>query len=266
MEVLSMTDLSNALWIELRKAARSKVPVFTLLGFLILPLACAFLMFIYKDPEFARNIGLIGAKANLAGGSADWPFYLSMFAEGIAIGGIMLFGMILSWVFGREFADGTLKDLLAVPVARGTILAAKFITAGLWSLGLAVIVYLTGLLLGALVGLPLGTPELFANGSTVVLITTCLVFIVSTPIALMASVGRGYLLPVGIAMLILAVANVVTLIGWGAYFPWAIPGIYAGFSTRVGPLEPASYLLVILTGAAGVYGTYLWWKYADQSR
>lgn len=261
-----MTDLSNALWIELRKAARSKVPVFTLAGFMMLPLACSFLMFIYKDPEFARNIGLISAKANLAGGSADWPFYLSMFAQGIAVAGILLFGLVVSWIFGREFADGTLKDMLAVPVTRGTILAAKFITAGLWSLGLALIVYLVGLLLGALVGLPLGSPQVFVGGSVVIGVTTLLVISVTTPIALLASVGRGYLLPVGIAMLILALANVIAIIGWGAYFPWAVPGMYAGLTGKGGMLEPVSYLLVLLTGAAGVYGTYLWWKYADQSK
>ena len=36
----------------------------------------------------------------------------------IAAGGFILFVLIISWVFGREFADHTVKDLLAVPVHR----------------------------------------------------------------------------------------------------------------------------------------------------
>jgi hypothetical protein len=39
--------------------------------------------------------------------------------------------------------------------------------------------------------------------------------------------------------------------------------VYAGFA---GQLEPAGYWIVLLTGLAGILGTYLWWKYADQSR
>jgi ABC-2 type transport system permease protein len=72
------------------------MPLFTFLGFLMLPLACALFMFIYKDPDFARNVGLISAKADLAGGSADWPFFLSMFAQGTAIGGLLLFSLVES--------------------------------------------------------------------------------------------------------------------------------------------------------------------------
>jgi hypothetical protein len=31
-------------------------------------------------------------------------------------------------------------------------------------------------------------------------------------------------------------------------------------------LTLASYAVVMLTGLAGMVATYLWWKYADQSR
>ena len=36
--------------------------------------------------------------------------------------------------------------------------------------------------------------------------------------------------------------------------------------TGKGNLEAASYLLVLLTGLAGMTGTYLWWRWADQNR
>lgn len=261
-----MDDLSNALWIELRKARRSKMPLLTFLGFLILPLVCALFMIIYKDPEFARNIGLLSTKASLVGGSADWPFYLSMFSQGIAIGGLMLFGLIGSWVFGREFADGTVKDLLAVPVSRSTILLAKFIVVALWSIGLTAAIYVIGLALGAVIELPQGSTELLMQSSITLAIVTCLVIMVVFPVGLFASVGRGYLLPMGIMLLILALANVIALLGWGDYFPWAVPGIVAGFSGKGETLKPVSYWIVILTGLAGIGGTCLWWKNADQNR
>lgn len=84
-----MRELTNAVWIELRKASRSRMPLFTVLAFLVLAFGLAFLMFIYKYPTFARSIGLISAKANLAGGAATWPYYLSILGQAIAIGGLL---------------------------------------------------------------------------------------------------------------------------------------------------------------------------------
>lgn len=261
-----MTDLRNAIWIELRKVTRSKMPLLTLLGLLMLPLACAFLMFVYKDPEFARRIGLISAKANLAGGSATWPFYLNMYAQGIGIAGIILFSLNITWVFGREFVDGTVKDMLAVPVPRGVLVAAKFIVLAVWSALLIAIVYGVGLALGALIGMPQGTTAVMTEGTITFAVTAGLVCLVVFPVALLASVGRGYLLPMGITFLILALANIIALIGWGSYFPWSIPGLYAGMTGKGGHLEIFSLWIVLFTGLAGIMATYWWWKQADQNR
>ena len=58
-------------------------------------------------------------------------------------------------------------------------------------------------------------------------------------------------------------ANLVMLAGWGEFFPWAVPGLYAQGET---PSLLASYWIVLITGLLGTLATYLWWKYADQSR
>jgi len=260
-----MPDMTNALWIELLKVRRSRVPWISALGMMILPFAAGFLMFVYQNPEVARSMGLISAKANLAGGSADWPFYLSLYAQAIGIGGIFLFGLAESWVFGREFSDGTLKDMLAVPVSRGAILLAKFVAAAVWSAALTLLVTAVGLALGAFLRLPLGSPAVIGGGVLRILVSALLVMIIVTPVALFASIGRGYLLPLGLMIFFVFIANFVALAGWGAYFPWTVPVIYADVA-KAGSLEPASFWIVALTGLAGIAATYLWWKKADQSR
>jgi ABC-2 type transport system permease protein len=265
MEGKIMHDLTNAVWIELRKAIRSRMPLFTALGFLVVALGLAFFMFIYKYPTFARSIGMISAKANLAGGAATWPYFLEILGQAIGAGGILLFSLVEGWVFGREFADGTLKDLLAVPVSRTNILLAKFIVVAIWSFLLSVVLSIACFLLGAVIGLSQGTTEVLWNGIATLLVTSCMVIIVIFPFAFFASVGRGYLLPMGVMLPLLVVGNVVAVAGWGIYFPWAIPAAYAEQSGRVS-LEPVSYLIVFLTGLAGIVGTCLWWRYADQSR
>jgi ABC-2 type transport system permease protein len=261
-----MSELTNALWIETRKALRSRVPLFTALGFLIAPLACALAMVIYKDPQAARELGLIGAKANLVGGSADWPFYLNMLAQAVAIGGLLLFSLVQTWIFGREFADGTVKDLLAVPVGRSALVSAKFIVAAVWSAGLVVLIYLIGLALGALITLPQGSPAVLAAGSRTLAVTTLLVIVAVTPIGLLASVGRGYLLPMGLAILGVALANLLAFLGWGHLFPWSAPALYAGVAGAAAAFDPRGYWIVLLTGAAGVIAADRWWRTADQAR
>lgn len=261
-----MNNLSDTLWIEARKATRSRLPLFTVLGFLVMPFALAFMMVVLKDPDLAQQMGLISAKAQLTAGSADWPTYLGAYAQGIAIGGLVLFSLITSWVFGREFADGMVKDLLAVPVARSSILLAKFIVTAVWCVALTVIVYVLGLVLGAVIVLPQWSTDVLIRGSLALLITFCLVMVVLIPVAFFASFGRGYLPPMGVMLLLVALANVVTIAGWGDYFPWAIPLIYAGMVGEGGALEPTSYTIVLLTGLAGLGATYLWWMRADQNR
>jgi ABC-2 type transport system permease protein len=252
------------LWVEQRKAIRSKIPLFTALGSLALPLGIAFLLFVSRNPEISRQLGLISTKASLMAATAtNWPTYLGLLSQMLAMGGLILFVLIISWVFGREFSDGTLKDLLAVPVPRASILLAKFLVAAVWSATLAVLIFSLGLLMGALIQLPQASNGIILQGSARAAITACLVIAVMLPFAFFASLGRGYLLPIGLVVLTLILANLVVIAGWGEYFPWSVLGLYAQGKES---LPAISFLIVILTSLVGMVGTYLWWKYADQNR
>jgi ABC-2 type transport system permease protein len=264
MEDHKMNNLLSMTWIELRKAIRSRMPLWTAIGSLFLPLGIAFLIFVSRNPEISRKLDLISAKANLvAYAGTDWPTYLGLFGQIVAAGGFFLFILIISWVFGREFADGTVKDLLAVPVQRATILLAKFIVMVVWSAALTVLIFVVGLVMGVLIKLPGGSLQVLLQAGDLVVVTAALTISVVLPFALLASIGRGYLLSIGAAVLTLMVTNVVALIGWGEYFPWAVPGLHI---QEPSSLTPISYWIVVLTSLAGMVATYLWWKYADQNR
>ena len=58
-----MNNLLQAARVELLKARRSKVPLFTALALAMAPLAGGFFMVVMKDPELARRMGMISAKA-----------------------------------------------------------------------------------------------------------------------------------------------------------------------------------------------------------
>lgn len=256
-----MSNLGQAIWVEFLKARRSRMPLFTAIGFSLLPLAGGFFMIILKDPELARRVGLISAKAQITMGVADWPAYLGFLAQGTAVGGFVLFGFIGSWVFGREYSDRTVKDLLALPTSRSTIVFAKFVVVALWSAALTVMICIIGLSVGAAIGLPQVPMQFILQGGVTVAIAACLSIVLVTPIIFFASAGHGYLPPMGVTMLLVFLAQVVTIAGWGEYFPWAIPALYA----QGGNLGTISYVIVILTSVAGIAGTVLWWELADQT-
>jgi ABC-2 type transport system permease protein len=259
-----MNNLTDMIWIETRKSVRSRMPLWTTLGSLFMPLGVALLILLAKNPEISRQLGLISAKADLVAYSAtDWQSYLVLLAEIISAGGFFFFILAISWVFGREFADGTVKDILAVPIQRSSILVAKFFVAAIWCALMATITLIIALLIGALIQLPGGSASVILHGITVAAITVCLVIAVVLPFAFFASVGRGYMLPMALAVLTLILANLIIVVGWAEYFPWAVTMLFAQGDNS---LPPLSYWIVFLTSAAGMVATYLWWKNADQNR
>lgn len=261
-----MSNLWQAVWVELLKVQRSRMPLITVLGFALAPLAGGFFMLVMKDPALARRMGMISAKAQIVAGAADWPTYFGILAQAVAVGGILLFSLIASWVFGREWSDRTIKDLLALPTPRRTIVLAKFLVTALWALLLALVVYLLGLLVGVLVGLPPASPQVFVQGSTTLAGAAGLTILLVTPIAFFAGVGRGYLAPVGAAIFLLIAAQIVAAAGWGEYFPWAVPALHAGMAgPEAGQMGVISYGLVVATSLAGIGATLLWWERADQT-
>jgi ABC-2 type transport system permease protein len=254
-------NLAQAIWVEALKFRLSRMPLFSLLGFLLVPLIGGFFMIILKDPEFARRVGLISAKAQLMAGAADWPTLLNLMAQAVAIGGIILFGFIGSWVFGREYSDRAAKDLLALPTSRSTIVLAKFAVVMGWSVIATAVIYVAGLGVGAAVGLPPVPAEVFWQSTMTVAIAAVLTITLVAPIAFFASAGHGYLPPLAAAVLAILLGQVIAVAGYGEYFPWAIPALYAQGS----PVGLASYLIVFMTGLLGMMGTFLWWELADQT-
>jgi ABC-2 type transport system permease protein len=164
-------------------------------------------------------------------------------------------------VFGREYSDRTVKDLLALPTSRTSIVLAKYGVIGLWSTILVVMIFPLALSVGALVGLPPVPNQVMVQGGITLAVTAVLTIAVITPIIFFASYGHGYLAPVGVMILAVALAQVMTIIGYGEFFPWAIAGVYA----QGGDLGGVSLVIVILTCIAGITGTLLWWEYADQT-
>jgi ABC-type transport system involved in multi-copper enzyme maturation permease subunit len=258
-----MNYLLAAIQAEGLKIRKSKMIWITAIAFSIAPLIGGFFMFVLKNPELALNSGLLGAKAQIVG-EANWPSYLSLLAQMIAVGGIIIFGFVTSWVFGREYTDRTVKDLLALPYPKAIIMIAKFITVFFTNFLLSIHVVIIGVLLGWIIGLPQWSSAIMVQGLEVLLITVLLTISLSTPVAFFALYGRGYLVPLGFVIFMVVLSQIISAIGHGEYFPWAIPALFSGISGDALSLEAISLLVVFLTCLLGFVSTLTWWLYSDQ--
>jgi ABC-type transport system involved in multi-copper enzyme maturation permease subunit len=260
-----MKSFHATFWAESLKIRKSKVFWITLLLFIFIPFMMSLLMFVQKYPEIAGKLGMIGTKASmLRFGNADWASFLNLLSQGINAIGMMGFGFLTAWIFGSEYTERTIKDLLALPVSRTWIVASKFVVAMIWSFLLCIVFILSGFIAGKLIGLTGWTSEVIVHYIKVFTVSSFLTILLCTPVAFFASYGRGYLLPMAFVILTLILANFTGLVGLGPYFPWAIPGLVGTPKGAEGMnLVTASYIIIIFTSITGFAGTIAWWRWAD---
>ena len=262
-----MNAFLPSLWSETLKMRRSKVPLLTAIGFSIAPLVGGLFMVILKDPEAARSMGLISTKAQLVGGTADWTTFFGFIAQAAAIGGALVFAIVTAWVFGREFSDHTAKDLLALPTSREAIIGAKFTVIAVWTTLLSLFIFLLGLMVGRLVDIPGWSTDLLRSACGDVFGSVALTIALLPFVALLASVGRGYLPSFGWTLLTVFFAQIAAAMGWGDWFPWSVPALFSGAAgPRADLLGTHSYIIVILSSLIGIVATFWWWRNADQTR
>lgn len=258
-----MRKLMISTRIEGKKLFHSKIPLLTFLVLMLIPFIGGFFMYILKDPTTAESLGFISAKAQLMG-NADWMSYFSLIGQAITIGGLIAFGFITSWIFGREYSDRTITDLLSLPISRTTIVLSKFLITFFWSFLLSVFVFIISLVVGYFVNIPGMTMGLLLEGTKIYFIASSLTILLSTPVGLAASYGRGYLSPLGFIVITLIFAQIIVATGYGEYFPWSIPTIISvSIEETKLIIQKLSLFLVLLTSGIGLIGTVFWWNYAD---
>jgi ABC-2 type transport system permease protein len=259
-----MKSIVATFLVEILKIRKSRIFLISLLISFLIPLMMGFLMFVVKNPEFSSKLGIVSTKAFMFG-KADWPTYFGLLTEGIAGIGAIGFAFVTSWVFGREYSDRTVTDLLALPVSRSFIVLSKFMVVGIWCALFSLIFFVFGILFGGIIGLSGWSGEIASLAAYNFTITSLLTILLCTPIAFFASYGRGYLPPMGFAISTLIAAQFIGILGLAPYFPWAIPVTYSTMSADSAQLGAISYSILLFTSIIGFLAAFAWWRYADQT-
>jgi len=261
-----MRQLYSAINTEILKACRSKILWISILLFVFMGIMIGMLMFISKHPEIAGKSAALGTKARLLGKN-DWPSYFDLMIQMVLTVGCMGCGIVTIWVFGREYMDRVVKDLLVLPVPRHIFVSSKFILIIIWSLLLLLLLFASAVITGLIVNLDGWTWVVVRDSFVLYIVSSLLTILLCTPVGLITCLSRGYLLPVTFVFLTLILTQFVFVAVPGIilYFPWAIPALYSGLAGSDAP-HPGfiSYSVLILTSVACMTGTAAWWRYADQ--
>jgi ABC-2 type transport system permease protein len=252
---------------EFLKLRHSRVPWITLAIFGLGPLGLALFMWIAADPARAKSLGLIGTKASLLGLAPTWPAFLTMFTEVIGGGGLLLLAFVIAYLFGREFQDGTAKNMLTLPAGRHLFVLAKFAVAAVWWVVIVAVVTLEVVAIGSSLSLAAFTYSVASAALARTVVMGGTAFLLSSLVGFVAVLGRGYLAPLGYAVGTLALGDTFAHTGWAAWFPWSIESLLSGTLGRSGTTLPAGSLVVLLiTFLVGVLATMAQLRWDDNTQ
>lgn len=256
----------EALKSELIKNKYSTIIWVTFAAFALAPIMGGVFMIIMRNPEAMAKAGALSAKAQMMNFAADWNSYFGILTQSIGVGGVLIFGFVASWIFGREYSDGTAKDLLALPTSRTKIINAKFIIYTGLCFALALANLVEGILIGSVLHISPADTNALRNNLSDYFLTTIMTVSIGTPIAFFALWGKGYLAPLGFVALTLVFAQVIAATGYGYYFTWSVPGLFSGAGGAYkAQLNVVSYVILVSTSVIGYVMTVLYWRHADQT-
>lgn len=170
------------------------------------------------NPEVAAKAGPAAA--------LNWSGLLAGAAQVTAVGGLIGFGTVLAWMFGREFTDGTITGLFALPIGRGRIAWAKLVVHLAWAACVGVLLAVGVLVLGLLLGYGAPDAATWAGlGRQIAL--AVLTGLIVAPVAWIATAARSVFAGVGGTIALVILAQVGALTGAGGWMPLAAPALWA---------------------------------------
>jgi ABC-2 type transport system permease protein len=246
-----MNAIGIAVLVETRKAVSSRVVPWTS-GILIVGLAAitgGLLAAAASGDQ--RVLARLGPLASTDG----WTLLVGTAAQILAAGGFGACGILIAWLYGREFSDHTIAGLFALPVPRASVAVGKLLVFFGWAVAMAVVLTVMLGLIGTASGLLATDPE-NAGQLVRVPLLTLLTALLAVPAGWIASLARSTLAGIAATIVLLIVAQVSALLGGSFWIPLVAPALWAIAPDTV----PWPALLAVLTVpiAFGAATTYTW--------
>lgn len=233
---------------EFLKLKRSKIFLLSLIGAIFPPL----LMFIAVTAfGEGHTFEILFTNVNM--------YMSAMFA-------VLIFTIIISYLFGREYNEHTLKTMLTIPVSREKFLASKYLMFLVWIVILTVVTSISTLVFGFVAGLDGFSIKLFANSFAQLLYANVLLFLTFSPFVFVSLLITN-MVPAMVGGAGLALVNIMVYgQNWAPFVPWVSPYLIAsGEIAKYGASVTVSYGIILATFIIGLVISYVYFTKTDAS-
>ncbi|WP_295589412.1 ABC transporter permease [uncultured Methanobrevibacter sp.] len=231
---------------EFLKLKRSNIFLLSLMGAVLPPLLMFIAVFAFDE---GSTFDMLFTNVNM---------YMS------ALFAIMLFSIMISYLFGREYNEHTLKTMLTIPISRGKFLASKYVMFLVWILILTVVTSLSALVFGFIAGLEGFTLKLFMDSFAQLLFANILLFLTFSPFVFL-SLFITNMVPAMVGGAGLTLVNML-IYGqtWAPYVPWVCPYLIASGEIAEYATSPTvSYGIILVTFLIGLAISYIYFTKTD---
>ena len=233
---------------EFLKLKRSKIFLLSILGAILPP----FLMFIAVTSfDEGNTFEMMFTNVNM--------YMSAMFA-------VLIFAIIISYLFGREYNEHTLKTMLTIPVSRGKFLASKYMMFLMWVVILTMVTSFSTLVFGFIAGLDGFSLKLFIDSFAQLLFANVLLFLTFSPFVFISLVVTN-MVPAMVGGAGLSLVNLMVYgQNWAPFVPWVCAyliasGEIAEYSTSVA----VSYGIILATFLIGLAISHIYFTRTDVS-
>ncbi|GIP22071.1 ABC transporter permease [Paenibacillus sp. J22TS3] len=236
----------NLIWTELLKLKRAKMFLVSLVGASAAPI----MMFIGFR-------GVLNERVTFEVSFYNTNLYV------IVLIGVLLYGIITSFLFHREYTEDTLKSLLTIPVSRVSLILSKMVMLFIWILVLTLTAWGLTLILGLIGGFEDLSAELLLRTLIQYIVGGTLLFLLSTPTIFITLIYKNYM-PTMIFSAIITMGNVALANSkHRVLFPWSAAHSIANqeFVPDYPPLY--SYVSVLATAVLGLAAVLIYFKRTD---
>ncbi|SFE44862.1 bacitracin transport system permease protein [Paenibacillus catalpae] len=243
-----MVDLLST---ELLKLKRSKMLVLSLAGAALAPffVVLAFYIDLLKMSKTDNAI-------------FEALFYnTSMYT--ILLMAVPLYSVVIAYLFGREYIEDTLKNLLTIPVTRTSIILSKMLLLLLWIYLLTLEAWVVTFVFGLLLQFKGLTMDLMLDSLIEYMIGATLLAVLSTPIVLIVTIMKSYV-PAIIASIAITLVNLLVFNSdYRALNPWS--AVFDIAHDSLSSVYPAAvtYSIIALTSITGLVITLIYFRKVD---
>ena len=233
---------------EFLKLKRSNIFLLSIMGAILPPLLMFIATFAFDETQ---TFEMLFSSVNM---------YMS------ALFAILLFAIMISYLFGREYNEHTLKTMLTIPVSRGKFLLSKYVMFLAWILILTVVTSASTLVFGFVAGIDGFSFKIVVDSFAQLLFANVLLFLTFSPFVFLSLLITN-MVPAMVGGAGLTLVNML-IYGqtWAPYVPWVCPYLIAsGEIAEYSASITVSYGIILATFAIGLIVSYIYFTKTDVS-